>query len=186
MKENEFYETLAKGVYEASQKYGGQDYAMNFAGNEMPGYHTGYGTLLGTTIGARHSHLCNAGYSIDQSMEKLDKDKIVESIFNEEKERCMLNSMTICLFARKVYDRKTILSALNAIGYELTDEDLTAIAERVYKTKLRIKDMLGFDLMKVRLPKRFFETPSLWGKLDEGIAYELIDMYDKKLTEFMK
>lgn len=186
MKENTFYETLAKGVYEASLRYGGQDYGMNFARNEMPGYHTGYGTLLGTTIGARHSHLCNAGYSIDQSMEKLDKDKIVESIFIEEKERCMLNSLTICLFARKVYDRKTILSALNAIGYEYTDEDLTAIADRVYKTKLRIKNMLGFDLMKVRLPKRFFEAPSLWGKLDEGIAYELIEMYDKKLKEFLK
>lgn len=185
MKVNEFYEALARGVHVAAMKYGGQDYAMNFAGNEMPGYHTGYGTLLGTTVGARHSHLCNAGYSIDQSMGKLDKDKIIEGIFNEEKERCMLNSLTICLFARKVYDRKTILSALNAIGYEYTDEDLTAIADRVYKTKLRIKDMLGFDLMKVRLPKRFFETPSLWGKLDEGIAYELIEMYDKKLKEFI-
>jgi len=118
-------------------------------------------------------------------MGSFDKEKIVEGIFNEEKERCMLNSLTICLFARKVYDRKTILSALNAIGHELTDEDLTAIADRVYATKLRIKERLGFELKNVRLPKRFFETPGLWGKLDEGIAYELIDMYDKKLKEFM-
>jgi len=183
-KENGFYETLSKGSYEASRKYGGQDYAMTFAKNEMPGYHTGYGALVGAVVGARHSHLCNGGYSIDQSMGSFDKEKIVEGIFNE-KERCMLNSLTICLFARKVYDRKTILSALNAIGHELTDEDLTAIADRVYATKLRIKERLGFELKNVRLPKRFFETPGLWGKLDEGIAYELIDMYDKKLKEFM-
>ncbi|MHB1393923.1 MAG: aldehyde ferredoxin oxidoreductase N-terminal domain-containing protein [Clostridia bacterium] len=183
-KENGFYEALSKGAYEAAEMYGGQDFAMTFAKNEMPGYHTGYGALVGAVVGARHSHLCNGGYSIDQTMGSMDKGKIVEGIFNEEKERCMLNSLTICLFARKVYDRKTILSALNAIGYEFTDEDLTAIADRVYKTKLRIKDMLGFDLPKVRLPKRFFETPGLWGKLDEGIAYELIDMYDKKLKEF--
>ncbi|MGE5633577.1 MAG: aldehyde ferredoxin oxidoreductase C-terminal domain-containing protein [Caulobacteraceae bacterium] len=184
MKENRFYETLAKGVYKAALEYGGGEFAMNFAGNEMPGYHTGYGTLLGTTIGARHSHLCNAGYSIDQSIETLDKNKIVEGIFNEERERCMLNSLTICLFARKVYDRKTILSALNAIGYGFTDENLTAIADRVYKTKLRIKNMLGFDLMRVRLPKRFFETPCLWGKLDEGTAYELIAMYNERLKNY--
>jgi aldehyde:ferredoxin oxidoreductase len=183
-RENDFYEALSKGSYEASQKYGGQDYAMAFAKNEMPGYHTGYGALVGAVVGARHSHLCNGGYSIDQSMGDFDKGKIVEGIFNEEKERCMLNSLIICLFARKVYDRKTILSALNAIGYEFKDEDLTAIADRVYKTKLRIKEMLGFDLRSVKLPKRFCETPSLWGKLDEGIAYELIDMYDKKLKEF--
>jgi aldehyde:ferredoxin oxidoreductase len=185
-KENGFYEALSKGSYEASLKYGGQDYAMTFAKNEMPGYHTGYGALVGAVVGARHSHLCNGGYSIDQTMGALDKEKIVEGLFNEEKERCMLNSLTICLFARKVYNRKTILSALNAIGYEFKDEDLTAIADRVYKTKLRIKEMLGFDLMKVRLPRRLFETPSLWGKLDEGIAYELIDMYDKKLKEYIE
>ncbi len=183
-KENDFYEALSKGAYEAAKMYGGQDYAMTFAKNEMPGYHTGYGALVGAVVGARHSHLCNAGYSIDQTMGAFDKEKIVEGIFNEEKERCMLNSLTICLFSRKVYDRETILSALNAIGYELTDEDLTAIADRIYRTKLKIKELLGFELKNVRLPKRFFETPGLWGKLDEGIAYELIGMYDKKLKEF--
>ena len=184
-KENDFYKALSKGCYEASQKYGGQDYAMTFAKNEMPGYHTGYGALVGAVVGARHSHLCNAGYSIDQTIGAIDKEKIVDGLFDEEKERCMLNSLTICLFARKVYDRKTILSALNAIGYEFKDEDLTAIADKVYKTKLRIKDMLGFDLMKVRLPKRLFETPSLWGKLDEQMTYDMIRMYDEKLKTYM-
>lgn len=184
-KENHFYKILAMGAYQAASQFGGQDFAMTFAKNEMPGYHTGYGALVGAVVGARHSHLCNAGYSIDQSMKTLDKNAIVEALFAEEKERCMLNSLTICLFARKVYDRKTILAALNAIGYEFVDEDLTAIADRIYKTKLRIKKMLGFKLKDVKLPKRFFETPGLWGKLDEGIAYELIDMYDKKLEDFV-
>ncbi|HIE33112.1 MAG TPA: aldehyde:ferredoxin oxidoreductase, partial [Thermodesulfobacteriaceae bacterium] len=42
-KANEFYAALASGVDYASQKYGGQDFALAFGGNEMPGYHTGYG-----------------------------------------------------------------------------------------------------------------------------------------------
>ena len=184
-KENSFYEVLALGSHEAAARYGGQDFAMTFAKNEMPGYHTGYGALVGAVVGARHSHLCNAGYSIDQSMKELDKAAIVDGLFTEEKERCMLNSLTICLFARKVYDRKTILAALNAIGYRLTDEDLTAIADRIYATKLRVKKMLGFELKNVKLPKRFFETPGLWGKLEEAVAYELIAMYYKRLEEFM-
>lgn len=184
-KENSFYEALSKGARAAAEQYGGEDFAMTFAGNEMPGYHTGYGALVGAVVGARHSHLCNGGYSIDQSIGCIDKEKIVDGIFNEERERCMLNSLTICLFARKVYDRKTILSALNAIGHELTDEDLTAIADRIYRTKLRIKELMGFKLKNVKLPKRFFETPGLWGKLDESTAYEFIDMYDKKLKEFV-
>lgn len=184
-KENDFYKVLAKGSHEASGRYGGRDFAMTFAKNEMPGYHTGYGALVGAVVGARHSHLCNGGYSIDQSIKEIDKTAIVNGIFKEEKERCMLNSLAICLFARKVYDRSTILAALNAIGYQLTDEDLTAFADRIYATKLRIKQQLGFQLKDVKLPKRFFETPGLWGKLDEAVAYELIEMYDHKLEEFM-
>lgn len=182
---NDFYRILSKGSAKAAKKYGGFDFAVQFAGNETPGYHTGYGSVLGHTVGARHSHLCNGGYSLDQSMKEFDKEKLVEGIFNEERERCLLNSLIICLFARKVYDRETILLALNSIGYNLTDEDLTAISDKIYKTKLRIKKLLNFDLKNVQLPKRVFETPSSKGILDEKMTYELINMYDEKLGEFM-
>lgn len=182
---NEFYSNLAKGADHAASIYGGKDFAMTFAKNEMSGYHTGYGTILGSVVGARHSHLCNGGYSFDQSMKTFDADALVNGIFEEEKERCMLNSLIICLFARKVYDRATILSALNAIGHNLTNEDLTAIAERIYRTKLRVKEMLGYDQTKIQLPKRFFQTPSMTGQLEEAVAYDLIDKYNKKLAEFM-
>jgi len=90
----------------------------------------------------------------------------------------------MCLFARKVYDRETIRKALAAIGNDLSDEDLTAIARRNYAVKLRIKKALGFDLRDVRLPKRFFETPSMHGKLDEATAGEIIEKYSQKLREF--
>ena len=87
--------------------------------NEMAGYHTGYGSLIGAAVGARHSHLCNGGYSIDQGSDKeLDKDKLVNRLFHEEVERGMLNSLIICLFARKVYSREKILKMLNSIGRE--------------------------------------------------------------------
>lgn len=182
---NEFYTTLSKGAVKAAEKYGGIDFAVQFAGNETPGYHTGYGSVVGHTVGARHSHLCNGGYSIDQSMKKFNKEKLIEAIFNEERERCILNSLIICLFARRVYDRKTILLALNSIGYNLTDKDLSSISDKIYKTKLKIKKMLGFDLKNVKLPKRIFETPSATGKLDEALAYELINMYNKKIQKYM-
>ncbi|MCX7745901.1 MAG: aldehyde:ferredoxin oxidoreductase [Clostridia bacterium] len=184
-RKNEFYKALGEGADKAAEIYGGKDFAMTFAKNEMPGYHTGYGSIIGPAVGARHSHLCNGGYSIDQTMKEFDKEKLIEAIFAEEKERCMLNSLVICLFARKVYDRKTILGALNSIGYSLTDEDLTAFGERIYKTKIRIKKSLGFDQLSVKLPKRLFETPSMSGQLDEKVAYELIELYNKKVEEMM-
>ncbi|MCX7773520.1 MAG: aldehyde:ferredoxin oxidoreductase, partial [Clostridia bacterium] len=163
-----------------------REYAMHIAGNEMPGYHTGYGAIVGAAVGARHSHLCNGGYSIDQTMKGFDAEKLVDSLFKEEKERCMLNSLVICLFARKVYDRPTILSALNSVGYNLTDEELTRIGERIYKTKLRIKKAMGFDQNNVKFPKRFFETPSMNGLLNEETAYSLLKLYQQKTEELMK
>jgi aldehyde:ferredoxin oxidoreductase len=112
-------------------------------------------------------------------MKKSDPEAMVDKIFKEEVERCMLNSLVMCLFARKVYDRPTILSALNAIGYNLKDEDLTNIAERIYVTKLRIKKAMGFEQEKVRFPKRFFETPSMHGLLNEEAAYRAQEKYNE-------
>jgi len=177
---NKFYRTLGKGSRFASTKYGGENFAMHIAGNEMPGYHTGYGSLVGAAVGARHSHLCNGGYGIDQSMKEFDEDVFVDKLFSEECERCMTNSLVMCLFARKIYDRQTILDALNSIGWQLTNDDLTAIGKRIYQTKLQIKNALGFQQKSVKLPKRFFETLSMHGKLEEEVAYRMIKKYTEK------
>ena len=184
--ENEFYTNLGKGVRHAAGVYGGGDFAMQIAGNEMPGYHTGYGSLVGTAVAARHSHLCNGGYSIDQGLKEptIDPDSFVESLLSEEVERCMLNSLVMCLFARKIYDRETVLKALASIGKNMTDEELTEAARRIYATKLRIKKALGFDLKDVKLPKRFFKTPTMHGVLDEALAYEILEKYRERLSEF--
>lgn len=177
---NEFYKSLGEGVEYASGIYGGSEYAMALGKNEMSGYHTGYGSLIGQSVGARHSHLCNGGYSFDQSMDTFDGEKLVEKIYSEEKERCMLNSLCICLFARKVYDRKTVLSALNSIGIDFNDEDLTRVGEEILNLKLNLKKSMGFSFDNLRLARRYFETPSLSGQLDEKTAYELINLYSKK------
>jgi len=183
---NRFYRDLGKGCKHASEKYGGGDFAMHIGGNEMPGYHTGYGSLIGVAVGARHSHLDNGGYGYDQTAKEFDEDKLIDFLFEEECERCMTNSLVMCLFARKIYDRETILKALNSIGWNLKDEDLTAIGKRIYQTKLEVKEMLGFNQKAVKLPKRFFETPSVTGVLEEEVAYRLIRKYVAKTDELMK
>ncbi|MCL2864618.1 MAG: aldehyde:ferredoxin oxidoreductase [Lachnospiraceae bacterium] len=183
---NQFYKDLGKGTRYAAAKYGGEEFAMQIAGNEMAGYHTGYGSLVGSAVGVRHSHLDNGGYSYDQSMKEFDEDKLIDMLYEEEYERCMTNSLVMCLFARKVYDRETILDALNAIGWELTDEDLTKIGKRIFQAKLQVKKAMGFNQKAVKLPKRFFETPSMTGKLDEETAYRIIQKYTKKTDALLE
>jgi aldehyde:ferredoxin oxidoreductase len=184
--ENDFYKALAKGVKYASSVYGGENFAMHIAGNEMAGYHTGYGALVGMSCGARHSHLCNGGYSVDQGLKTPDPDAVVNKVFKEEVDRCMLNSLIMCLFARKVYDRETIRLALSAVGYDYTDEDLTRIAEKIYITKIRVKRAMGFDQEKVTFPKWFFETPSMHGLLDEKTAYEAQRKFNEMTNALVK
>ncbi|MDP4126617.1 MAG: aldehyde ferredoxin oxidoreductase C-terminal domain-containing protein [Bacillota bacterium] len=181
-RENTFYHVLGEGTRFAGATIGGKDFALQVAGNEIPGYHTGYSNLVGLTVGARHSHLCNAGYAVDQSIKTFDENKAVDTLFHEEVERCLLNSLVICLFARKVYNRETVLRALNAAGYTLTDDELTAIAKRIYATKLRIKEKLEFDPRQVELPKRFFETSSIHGTLDSSVAERMIKQYVEKCS----
>ena len=182
---NEFYYDLGRGVRFASEKYGGYDFAMQLGGNEMTGYHTGYGSTLGQVLGSRHSHLCNGGYSIDQGMKEFNEDKVVDELFTEECERSVTNSLVMCLFARKIYDRNTILSALNSIGWNLTNEDLDIIGKRIYQTKLQVKREMGFVQKDVKIPKRFFETPTMHGVIDEETAKRMTAKYIAKTDALM-
>lgn len=185
-KANDFYDALSDGVYAASNKYGGSEFAISIAKNEMPAYHTGYGAVVGYACGARHSHLCNGGYSHDQTRKALDNEKLVNDLFDEEIKRCVLNSLIICLFARNVYDNETIIKALDAVGITgFDDEKLNELGKKIYRVKLQIKKKLGFELSDVQIPKRIFETPAMGEKLDEKIAREMISMFDKKNNELL-
>ena len=175
---NDFYRDVGLGLTDVSKKYGGEDFAMVLGGNEMTGYHTGYGSMIGQAVGARHSHLDNAGYSLDQSMQDLDKKKLVESLITEEIDRCMLTSLHICLFARKIYgDKDLVAEALASIGIKTSPKELTAKGEVIWRLKNKLKRDMGFDFKKLKFPKRFFETPSMNGKLDEKTAKEILDLY---------
>jgi len=61
---NKLYQALGHGVDHAASVYGGEEFALAFGKNEIPGYHTGPAAHMGVLIGARHSHLDNAGYSL--------------------------------------------------------------------------------------------------------------------------
>ncbi|QGT98622.1 oxidoreductase [Candidatus Syntrophocurvum alkaliphilum] len=182
---NELYQTLALGTEAAADEYGGKEYAMTLGKHEMTGYHTGYGAVLGQAVGTRHSHLDNAGYAVDQTVDVKEKDKFVDAIFQEEITRCLSNSLVICLFARNVYDLETTVRAFNAIGINKSEDELKDIAERIYALKLEIKRKMGFDFKSLRFPKRFFETPYRYGKMDEEVMQDLLSRYIAKVESLV-
>lgn len=180
---NEFYRVLALGSYAAAQRYGGHDFAMTLAKNEMAGYHTGYANILGQAVGARHSHLDNAGYSVDQKLKDKSAEEKVQALVKEEKWRNVLNCLTICLFAREIYQVETVLSALDAIGIKSNEAELNGLGEEIFKIKHNTRLRLGYDFNQLAVPKRFFETVSVTGNLNPATWQEMLEYYKSIIRE---
>jgi aldehyde:ferredoxin oxidoreductase len=179
---NEFYADLGKGVEFASKKHGGQEFAMALGGNEVSGYHTGPASIIGQLVGVRHSHLDNAGYSIDQKAAKkqLDAEKMVDEIIKEDNFRGVFNSLVGCLFARNVYTEDNIVEALAAVGINKTKEELQDLGRKIFDEKYKFKVREGFDPARARIPRRFYETISTMGKVTPETVEEMLRLYQKK------
>jgi len=183
---NEFYKTLGKGVTYTSSKYGGKEFALAFGGNEMPGYHTGPATHLGFLIGSRHSHLDNAGYSIDQKAlaknSKLTPEEIINKLIEEEAWRQILSSLVICFFARGIYKPELISKAFKTIGKEFNEEKLKRIGLKILKEKYGFKIREGFIIKNLEIPERIFETATPSGNLSKEIFDEGLKIAELKLN----
>jgi aldehyde:ferredoxin oxidoreductase len=184
----EFYSHLAHGVDQAASVYGGEEFALSFGGNEMPGYHTGPGAHLGYLSGSRHSHLDSAGYSLDQKSLKNDQpltaEGLSENLLNEESRRQVMSSLVICFFARNVYTPENISQALAAIGREYSPEDLERIGKKILHEKYAFKRREGFDLQSVRIPGRILETPSSTGMIDRDLMEDVLKLMAEEYEQF--
>ncbi|MEM0078638.1 MAG: aldehyde ferredoxin oxidoreductase family protein [Nitrososphaerota archaeon] len=180
---NEFYRKLAQGTSIVSKHYGGEEFALNFGGNEMPGYHTGYGAVIGYLIGSRHSHLDTAGYRLDQTLKDIPKpEEIVEALIEEESWRQVLTSLVICLFARGIYTPEIIVEALEPLGYSYTQEELKKLGRNIYTEKQKLKLELGFKPSELKVPRRIYETPTPHGILKEEYIEKAIKYYSRQIT----
>ncbi|MBN2283513.1 MAG: aldehyde ferredoxin oxidoreductase family protein [Deltaproteobacteria bacterium] len=182
---NDFYRALARGVEHAATIYGGLEFALSFAGNEMPGYHTGPGAHVGTLIGARHSHLDNAGYSADQktlSKTETSPEKLAEMLLEEEWWRQILSSLVVCFFARGIYTPELTAQLLAVAGFPLEKEDLDRIGREIFAAKYRFKVREGFSLDNLRLPGRILETKTPVPQMSEEYMRKAIAHVKEILT----
>lgn len=184
LQENDFYLALAKGVDYASSVYGGKEFAMSFGKNEMPGYHTGPASYLGFLLGARHSHLDNAGYSIDQTemtVKDLSPEEVVDKIIKEESLRQILSSIMICFFARGIYNLDVVAEALQTVGYSFNQKDLMEKGREILSEKYKFKSREGHSIADLRVPERIFEAPDPTGKISPDFIKRGLDYAAKML-----
>lgn len=171
---------LSRGVVAASGHFGGQDFVTAVGGQGIAGYWTGYAHVLGHLLGARHSHLDNGGYALDQKLEPYTDEAIVDNLIAEEAERIVQTSVAICLFARGVYDVETVSRALASVGIQRSADELCALGERVYWERVRLRERLGFHPQLADVPRRFFETPTPRGRLDRDRMARMLDIYQER------
>ena len=172
---NELYGAAAKGLEALVERYGGEDFALSYGGNGMPGYHTGPGAHLTYLTGARHSHLDSAGYSLDQEIlkgKKMNVQDIVRELYREESWRQILSSLVVCFFSRGIYTPENVCKALKVLDYDFREDDLKRLGERILRNKNQFKEREGFNILALKFPKRIFETPTSFGMLDEKTLYE--------------
>ncbi|MBT9172021.1 MAG: putative oxidoreductase YdhV [Syntrophomonadaceae bacterium] len=184
----EFYRVLARGTWAAAGQYGGSEFACVLGKNEVAGYHTGYANIIGQAFGARHSHLDNAGYAIDQELigksPAATPEEIISRIIREEEERNALNSLIICLFARKVYQLPLVAEALSALGLSWKAEELLALGQKIYREKMALKKSMGFQPEQVVIPTRFLETTAIKQQLSPEKMQQLSRLMAERLSAY--
>jgi len=184
-REGKFWHLLGKGVEKAAAEYGGGEYAVAFGKNESPGYHTGAGAIAGAILGLRHSHLDNAGYSLDQKNlgGYPSAGHLADAIIEEEIQRQVVTSLHACLFARKVYTPDIIRECFESAGRPFSRVKLEEAGRKIFNLKNRLRIRLGFDFSSLRIPERVLETPTPMGRTKEKFLREVIEAYKKKTCE---
>jgi aldehyde:ferredoxin oxidoreductase len=178
---NQFFKDLEKGADYCSKNYGGSDFSITFNSNEAPGYVTGPFAFIGYATGVRHSHLDNAGYSLDQkaATRPMDFERSILEMYEEGVWRMILNSLVACLFSRKIYDASTIVESLSAVGIDWSTDRLTALSHRIHGLKYLYKERNEFSLDKLTLPEKLSRVYMTNGKVDEERFRKGLELYGK-------
>ncbi|MDR1777912.1 MAG: aldehyde ferredoxin oxidoreductase [Desulfovibrio sp.] len=179
-RDNDFYRLLGQGALAAAACYGGDDFAC-VLGQEMAGYATGEVFFVAQTLGFRHSHLDNGGYSFDQTVTEKDAGAAVKYLLKDEHDRVMLTCMVACLFARKVYTTEKLQECLSSLGLEDMAGVLPEAAGAVRDLRWKLKMGTGFDPQKARIPKRFTEITTWKGGIDATYMEETRGLYSREI-----
>jgi aldehyde:ferredoxin oxidoreductase len=178
--ESEVARWLGQGEVQAARHFGAPEYVAAVGGQGIAGYWTGYAHVLGHLLGARHSHLDNAGYAIDQKLEPYTDEAIIDRIIADEAERIVQTCIAVCLFARGVYDLETISRALDSVGIKRSVQQLESMGERIYWERVRLRDRLGFQARLDDIPQRFFTTPTPRGQLEPQRLARMLELYQAR------
>ncbi len=183
-----FGKYLALGSKRLAEKFGAPDLSMSVKGLEMPAYDPRAIKGIGLNYATANRGGCHVtGYTVAPEVvgipEKIDplspegKAKWVK-IFQDL--TCVVNSTVNCLFTTFAIGAKDYAELLSAVtGWDISEEEIMRIGERIYNLERVIINRLGFDGKDDVLPKRLLEE-----KMPEGAGKGQIVELEKMKKEY--
>ncbi len=183
-----FGKYLALGSKKLAEKFGAPDLSMSVKGLEMPAYDPRAIKGIGLNYATANRGGCHVtGYTVAPEVvgipEKIDplspegKAKWVK-IFQDL--TCVVNSTVNCLFTTFAIGAKDYAELLSAVtGWNISEEEIMKIGERIYNLERVIINKLGFDGKDDVLPKRLLEE-----KMPEGEAKGQVVELEKMKKEY--
>ena len=74
-----------------------------------------------------------------------------------------------------------VSNAFKPLGIEFSVDDLMEIGKIIHREKYKFKIREGFDLDKVRIPERIFQTPTPHGYIDKKSFLRMIEIFKTKI-----
>ncbi len=183
-----FGRLLAMGSKRLAEFYGMPDLSMSVKGLEMPAYDPRGAKGIGLNYATANRGGCHVtGYTI--SPEILGLPEKIDPLTPEGKAKwakvfqdftCVVNSTVNCLFSTFALGAEDYASLLSPItGWELNQEELLKIGERIYNLERVIINRYGFSGSDDTLPKRLLEEP-----MPEGAAKGQVVELEKMKEEY--
>ncbi|MCL4535231.1 MAG: aldehyde ferredoxin oxidoreductase family protein [Bacteroidetes bacterium] len=187
-------ELLGQGVRQASEKIGGQDFAVHVKGMELPMHDprcfssvaVGYATA---NRGACHlqglSHIFEArvpfaDYGFEGTLPRHDIEGKGAMVARAQNWMSMMDSLKICKFAAigktTMHQMAEMLSYIT--GWDFTFEEFEQAGERIYNLKRMYNMRLGLSRADDVLPRRILKEPRPAGG-SEGFLPPLQGMLDE-------
>ncbi|MBS7620533.1 aldehyde ferredoxin oxidoreductase family protein [Candidatus Bathyarchaeota archaeon] len=185
-----FGKYLALGSKRLCEIYGHPELSMSVKGLEMPAYDPRAMKGMGLNYATSNRGGCHVtGYTVSPEIlgipEKIDPLKaegkaVWVKIFQDF--TCVVNSTVNCLFTTFALGMKDYAELLSAVtGWDLTEDEILKIGERIYNLERVIINKYGFDGKDDTLPKRLLEEP-----MPEGPAKGHITELEKMREEYYK
>ena len=190
----ETYLTLTEALFAgkedwAKDLYGGlssSPTALTFGGMEFLPYFNGYASVLSQVLQLGATTEENRGFWLDLDLmgKEIDPADLVSRLINAEEKKTLAQLLIGCGYLVDTFeDLATAFAALEAFGQGFSHERLLNAAKETLHLKIKIQRSLGFRPKNVRIPERFFQTPSPQGLLKKEKLAEMIRIYSKKIYE---